>query len=157
MDEKKIVMNNEGEYGRYIVQTLQPPPVPPEFAEIYKQWGRRLLWMDDNVVPGSFQMNTTWYHAAPDMRPLYKHEEHSHDYDEMIGFIGSNPEDPYDLGGEIEFGINGELHRLTRTSIIFMPAGIKHLPLSIIRLERPILHFSISMNPTYEFKPTAEE
>ena len=147
--EENYVMNTDGEYGKYIVQTLQAPPFSPNFAEIYKQWGNRLLWMDTNVVPGAFQMNMSWYHSAPDMRPLYAHDEHVHDFDEMIGFIGSNAEDPYDLGGEIEIGINGELHRLTKSSIIFMPAGVKHLPLSIIRLERPILHFSISMNPVY--------
>ena len=147
--EDSFVMNTGGEYGKYIVQDLQAPPFSPNFAEIYKQWGQRLLWMDTNVVPGAFQMNMSWYRAAPDMRPLYKHDEHVHDFDEMIGFIGSDPDDPYDLGGEIEIGINGELHRLTKSSIIFMPAGMKHLPLSIIRLERPILHFSISMAPTY--------
>ena len=88
---------------------------------------------------------------------LYKHDEHSHDFDELIGFIGSNPDDPYDLGGVIEIGINGELHRLTRSSIIFMPAGMKHLPLSILELRRPILHFSVSMNPTYYAKRTMDE
>lgn len=155
--EEKYVMNTDGEFGKYIVQTLQAPPFSPGFAEIYKQWGNRLLWMDANVVPGAFQMNTTWYHSAPDMRPLYAHDEHVHDFDEMIGFIGSNPEDPYDLGGVIEIGINGELHRLTRSSIIFMPAGVKHLPLSIISLERPIFHFSISMNPVYTNTQTKTE
>ncbi len=150
--EEKYVMNDEGEYGKYIVQELHEPPLSPKFKEMYAQWGKRLLWMDTNVVPGAFQMNMTWYHNAPDMRPLYMHDEHSHDYDELIGFIGSNPDDPYDLGGEIEVGINGELHRLTKSSMIFLPAGLKHLPLSIIRLERPILHFSISMNSTYVVK-----
>ena len=157
MEAKNYVMNNEGEFGKYVVQTLQPPPIPPEFQAIYKQWGNRLLWMDSNVVPGAFQMNMTWYHSAPDFRPLPKHDEHSHDFDELVGFIGSNPEDPYDLGGVIEIGINGELHRLTKSSLIFMPAGMKHLPLSIISLERPILHFSISMNPEYSYTPTKPE
>ena len=106
MEGKNYVMNDEGEYGKYVVQTLHAPAVSPEFAEIYKQWGNRLLWIDSKVVPGAFQMNMTWYHSAPDMRPLYKHDEHSHDYAELIGFIGSNPEDPYDLGGVIEVGIN---------------------------------------------------
>ena len=124
---------------------------------MYKLWGKCLLWMDGNVVPGAFQMNTTWYHSAPDMRPLYKHDEHSHDFDELIGFIGSNPDDPDDLGGVIEIGLNGETHRLTKSSVIFLPAGMKHLPLSILSVERPILHFSISMNPTYGLKRTEEE
>lgn len=156
MEEKNYVMNNEGEYGKYVVSTLQTPFIPESFQEIYKQWGRRVLWIDGHLVPGAFQMNISWYHSAPDMRPLYKHDEHSHDFDELIGFIGSNPEDPEDLGGVIEVGINGEMHRLTKSSIIFMPAGMKHLPLSIISLERPILHFSISMNPEYAYKPTDE-
>ena len=155
--EENYVMNTDGEYGKYVVQELKAPPFSPGFAEIYKQWGERLLWIEGNVVPGAFQMNMTWYHHAPDMRPLYKHDEHVHDFDELIGFIGSNPDDPYDLGGVIEVGINGELHRLTKSSMIFMPGGMKHLPLSIISLERPILHFSISMNPVYGYKPTKPE
>ena len=155
--EDKFVMDTEGEYGKYIVQTLQSPPMSPGFAEIYKTWANRLLWMDTNVVPGAFQMNLSWYHSASEMRPLYKHDEHSHDFDELIGFIGSNPEDPYDLGGVVEVGINGELHRLTKSSIIFLPRNMKHLPLSIISLERPILHFSICMNPIYSNTQTNGE
>jgi len=114
--------------------------------------------MDSNVVPGAFQMNTSWYMSASDMRPLLRHDEHVHIFDEMIGFLGSDPNDPYDLGGVVEIGINGELHRLTKTSIIFMPAGVKHLPLSIIELHRPILHFSISLSPFYgNTKTTGED
>jgi len=148
------VMNTEGEYGQYIVQTLQAPQFSPGFAEFYATYAKRLLWMDSRVVPGSFQMNMSWYMHASDCRPLLKHDEHVHEHDEMIGFIGSNPEDPYDLGAEIEIGINGELHRLTKSSIIFMPAGMKHLPLSIISLERPVLHFSISLSGAYGYKST---
>lgn len=153
----EFVMNRDGLYGGQIVQELtevftQPSP----FNEVYKQWGDRLLYLDSKVVPGAFQMNTTWYTAAPDLRPLPYHEEHVHDFDELVGFLGSDPADKYDLGGVIEIGINGELHRLTRSSIIFMPAGMKHLPLSILELRRPILHFSVSMNPTYYCKRTQD-
>ena len=143
------VMNTDGEYGKYITQNLQAPPMNEEFNTMYKKWASRLLWMDTNVVPGAFQMNTSWYTNAPDFRPLFRHEEHVHDFDEMLGFLGSNYEDPYDLGAVIEIGINGELHRLTKSSILFMPAGLKHLPLSILEMTRPVLHFSISMNPIY--------
>ena len=155
VEDLGYVMNGEGEYGKYIVQTLQPPKMDPAFVEFYKTYAERLLWMDGNVVPGAFQMNLTWYRHASEMRALYKHDEHVHDFDEMIGFIGSNPDDPYDLGGVIEVGINGELHRLTRSSVIFLPAGLKHLPLSIIELHRPILHFSVSMSGHYGNTRTA--
>lgn len=149
------VMNTDGKFGKYVVQTLQTPAMSEEFSDFYKTYAKRLLWMDANVVPGAFQMNTSWYMSASDARPLYRHDEHVHTFDEMIGFLGSDPNDPYDLGGEIEVGINGEMHRLTKSSIIFMPAGMKHLPLSIIELHRPILHFSISLNPFYGNTKTA--
>ena len=143
------VMNAEGAYGSYIVQDLRAPQMPLDFTEFYKTYAKRLLWMDANVVPGAFQMNLSWYMAASDMRPLMNHGEHFHDFDELIGFLGSDPQNPYELGGEIEIGIGGELHRLTKSSVIFLPRGLKHLPLSLLRVDRPILHFSISMNPVY--------
>ena len=152
-----FVMNTEGEYGGQIVQELDGRFFKDSpMNKVYKQWGDRLLFIDSKVVPGSFQMNTTWYVHAPDFRPLPYHEEHTHEYDEMIGFLGSNPDDKYDLGGVIEVSINGEVHHLTKSSIIFIPGGMKHLPLSILELRRPILHFSISMAPTYSLKRTEE-
>ena len=151
------VKNTDGEQGKYIVQTLQAPAMPEIFKTFYKTFAERLLWIDSNVVPGSFQMNISWYHHASDDRPLFGHGEHTHDFDEMVGFIGSDPNDPNDLGGIIEIGINGELHRLTKSSVIFFPRNMKHLPLSIIELHRPILHFSISMNPVYGITKSESE
>jgi len=150
----ELFYNTEGEYGRYIMQALKTPAFGEDFTEFYKTYARRLLWMDSDNVPGAFQMNISWYLKASEVRPLYKHEEHTHDFGEMIGFLGSDPENPYDLGAEIEIGLGGELHRLTRSSVIYMPPGIPHLPLSIIELHRPVLHFSISMNPVYNNKKT---
>ena len=51
---------NGGEYGNYFVQTLQCPPNmgTPEYQELYRKFSHRILWMDGNVVPGAFQMNT---------------------------------------------------------------------------------------------------
>jgi hypothetical protein len=142
-------MDSEGQYGKYIVQTLQEPATlgSPEFKEMYSKFAKRILWIDANVVEGAFQMNTAWYFAVPAKDPVF--EEHAHDYDELIGFYGSDPADPYDLGAEMELTINGETHILTRTSMIFIPGGMKHMPLSIKRVDRPVFHFSIVMNPEY--------
>ena len=154
---ENYVMNTEGKYGGQIVQELAAQFTGDNpFNEVYKKWGSRILYMDAAQVPGAFQMNTTWYVHAPDFRPLPYHEEHVHDFDELVGFLGSDPENKYDLGGVIEIGINGELHRLTKSSIIFMPAGMKHLPLSILELRRPILHFSVSLSPAYSLRLTEE-
>jgi hypothetical protein len=143
-----MFMNTEGKYGKYIVQNLHDPNLgSSEFQKMYKKFSRRILWIDNNVLEGAFQMNTAWYFNVPEKDPVF--EEHTHDFDEMIGFFGSNPDDPYDLGAELEVTINGEMHKLTRTSLIFCPAGMKHMPLSIKKLDRPIFHFSIVIGPEY--------
>ena len=134
---------------KYVVQDLREPAnlASPEFNEMYKKFARRILWMDSSVVEGAFQMNTAWYFAVPEKDPVF--EEHVHEYDEMIGFYGSNPDDPYDLGAEMEVTIDGEVHFLTRTTLLFIPAGLPHMPLSIKRVERPVFHFSVVMNAEY--------
>jgi hypothetical protein len=131
--------NNGGEYGH-------------EFRELYKHFAKRILWMDSNVCEGAFQMNTAWYFAPAPRDPIFT--EHVHDYDELIGFYGSDANDPYDLGGVIEFSINGEAHRLTRSTMIWCPAGATHNPMRILEVNRPIFHFSVVMNPMYDGKAT---
>lgn len=116
-----VFNNNEGEYGKYIIQDLQyPNQGTPEFQAMYKKFSNRILWIDGNVCPGAFQMNTAWYYAVPERDPVF--EEHQHEDDEIIGFFGSDPADPYTLNAEIEITINGEAHLLTRSSLIFCPA-----------------------------------
>lgn len=154
----KGVMNTEGEYGKQIVQDLQLPELysKPEVMAGYAKFGRRIHWIDGNVVPGSFQMNTSWYFKPttfmldnPNGGAVTK--PHKHDVDEILGFYGSNPDDPYDLGGEIILYINGEKHTLTKSTLVFFPSGMEHLPLVVTRVDRPIFHFSIVMDDAYRY------
>ena len=143
--------NNGGEYGKLIVQQLQEPEnlsAPSPFKTMYEKFAKRVLWMDGNVVPGAFQMNTAWYFNVPERDPVFT--PHSHDERELIGFFGTDPENPYDLGGKIEFTINGEPHLLTKTTMIFLPAGLEHNPVSIKEVNRPIFHFSIMIKDQFD-------
>ena len=143
-----VYNNNEGSYGSYIVQDLKcPENGSPEFREMYRKFSRRILWIDSDNVPGAFQMNTAWYHSVPERDPVF--DEHSHDSDELIGFFGSDPEHPYDLGAEIEVSINGERHLLTKSSLIFVPANMPHMPMRILKVDRPVFHFSVVTGGKY--------
>lgn len=59
----EIFYNDDGGMGKYIVNKLQLPPAQadPETVKKYERYGKRVLWIDDSVVPGSFQMNASWY------------------------------------------------------------------------------------------------
>jgi quercetin dioxygenase-like cupin family protein len=139
----------KSKYGKYIVSELQLPESKQKIAEFYSTYATRILWMDDNVVEGAFHMNTSWFLKAS---TTTENEPHTHDSDEIIGFFGSNADDPYDLGGEIEIWLEDEKHILTRSSLLFIPAGMKHCPLIIRRVDRPIFHFTVVTGGQYTRK-----
>lgn len=129
----------ESKYGKHIVTELKPPDISPEYSAEYAKWATRILYLDKNVVDGAFQMNCSWY-RKPGNSQMTK--AHVHDTDEVIGFFGSDPENPHDLGGEVEIWIEDEKHIITKSCLIFIPKGMKHCPLLLRRVDRPIFHFS---------------
>ena len=60
-------------------------------------------------------------------------QPHKHDYSELLVYLGTNPDDPDELGGEIELwlgeGDKLEQVTLTTSSTILIPPGLAHLPL----------------------------
>ena len=122
--------NAGGEFAKYFVQDLTEPETftsaPADYQEMYKKFSKRILWIDDKMVPGAFQMNTCWWYkpnreqtlASPNS-PVGK--PHFHEYPEILGFYGSDPFNPWDLGGEVEFWVGGEQHILTKSTMVFLP------------------------------------
>ena len=90
----------------------------------------RLLWMDNEKVPGAeFYMEVTW--LWPGKTPKGTMEEpHVHNFPEVIGFIGSDEKKPGELGGRMEMHIGDEVHDITKSSLIFLPPGLHHCPLT---------------------------
>ena len=155
--------NTDGKYGKQIVQELTLPDthLDPEVLARYARFGRRIHWIDTNVVPGSFQMNTSWYfkpnrpadvEAARKESGLGVFKPHTHDSDEILGFYGSNPDDPFDLGAEVELFIEGESHIITKSSLVFLPGGMEHCPLYVNKVDKPVFHFSIVMESRYALR-----
>jgi hypothetical protein len=138
-------------YGQYIVSDLKTPSrFTPEFNAAYAKWAKRVLWIDEDVVGGAFQMNCSWYIRPPDVKTA-EAQSHTHDADEIIGFFASNYQDPYNLGAEIEFWLEDEMHIITRSSLIFVPQGMRHCPLILRRVDRPIFHFSTVTTGKYNY------
>ena len=150
--------NTDGKYGELIMQELKLPEnmASPELLERYSKFGRRIHWVDSNNIPGAFQMNTSWW-FKPNRETVLANpnqqvgKAHHHGYPEILGFFGSDPYNPYDLGGEIELHIDGEIHLLTKSSLVFIPPELPHCPLLINKVDRPIFHFSVVMNSVYDW------
>jgi len=98
----------------------------------------RIAWMDDSLIPGSLYFEIMWFTTPREPGP----PPHTHDFDEIIGFIGGDPDNPGDLGGEARFMLEGEWYTFTRSGLIFIPAGMEHSPMHIVSVDRPFIHFS---------------
>ncbi|MCE5254579.1 MAG: hypothetical protein LLG45_10320 [Actinomycetia bacterium] len=138
-------------YGKYIVSERRfdsrdaalPPGTDPESVTNTRSH-RKLLGLDDLVLKGASYTEAVWmWTGGDDVYPeIAEPASHAHEYDETLGFFGTDFEDPYELNGEIEFWIEDEKFLLTRSCLIFIPRGTYHCPLVIRRVERPIFHFS---------------
>ena len=95
-------------------------------------------------------------------RPAFYFEIAPDYYSYGLGFWAAAPatmerfrrhvaEHPEELGGEIEFHIDGEKHIFTKSTMVFLPAGLPHCPLVINRADRPIFHYSVLMAETYSY------
>ncbi len=99
-------------------------------------------YMSNALVPGSnTYIEVSWIWDVPSPNPYVF--EHSHNYDEIVMHIGNNPDDPEDLGAEIEMGCGGQPLSFDRTTALFVPRGTKHGPLKWNKVSRP--HIEITM------------
>jgi hypothetical protein len=73
---------------------------------------------------------------------------HKHDDTaEMFGFLGTNPDDPSDLGAEAEFclGEGAEMEKviINTSSMVYVPPGVAHFPLTWKNVKRPCIFLVI--------------
>ena len=133
-------------YGKYVITELKQPADRAKMTPLYEKYAKRILWMDKDVVPGAFNMNTAWYLKAG---PTLDDKPHTHDHDEIIGFFSSDSTRQNDLGGVVEIYLEDELQVITKSAMIFVPAGMTHCPLYLRRIDRPIFHFTVVTTGVY--------
>ena len=111
------------------------------------------IYLDARIVEGCpVVVDIGWRFQIPDPDPV--EWTHTHDFDEIICFIGTDPENAHDLGAEIEFHIGDEKHAFDKTTTIFVPKGVPHCPFIHKRVDRPFILAVFALNKSY---PTAAE
>lgn len=149
---------SESKYARYFVTEDLMPPQPAEAIKAMENQAKEgkildrtlLLGIQDSIVPGcSLFAGCEILWGLPGGKPVSIEIPHSHDFDEIIGFGGTNRNYPRELGGEIEFLIGGEKHIITKTCLIFVPKGVSHCPITLKRIDTPIFMFEAANHSSY--------
>jgi uncharacterized protein YozE (UPF0346 family) len=135
-------------YEKYILTDLVLPKHTRELDEQHRYNDRatRILWLEDEIIKGAFSVICSWYWKATEEEGS---PSHTHDFDEIVGFLGNDPQNPHDLGGEVEFWLEDEKYMLTKSCLIFAPAGLRHCPLRVTRVDRPFMFLAISLTGKY--------
>jgi len=147
----------ELKYARSFITADKPAlKLPPYRVPVDPRFVKRVTHVDGDTFPGAeFYCETMWIPpgfgktAALPGKSANFWEEHTHDFGELIGFYGFNYDDIMDLGAEIEFWIDGKKYTINESFTSFIPAGIKHGPLTIRDVKRPIVHFIACDSPAY--------
>jgi len=125
-------------YGKYLVTK----PAYEAGTPVTGRQSPSMTLMSNSLVPGcNMYLEVGWIWDMPAPNPHI--HEHSHSFDEIVLHIGSDPDNPEDLGGEIEYVMGGEPLVFNKTSALFIPAGVKHGPLTWKKFNRPHMEMAI--------------
>ena len=94
-------------------------------------------------------LSTAWRYVKEPM--LFDRIPHSHDFDEFLCFLGGNLENMFDFDATIELsmGEEGELYLIEQPTVVYIPAGLVHTPLTFKRVAKPVLFQPIPLTPAY--------
>jgi hypothetical protein len=75
-----------------------------------------------------------------------------HPYDECLVFAGTDNANILYLGAEIsiELGKEQEEHVFNEPSVVIIPKGMPHGPVTVRRVDNPIVHYPIGLGPEYK-------
>ena len=124
----------ESKYGKYIKTEL--------IRDIPHYTGKSIL-AHDGELDTECSMG---YHCIS--KPMSFDHPHTHDFAEMLCFIGGNPVDITDLGAEIEItlGEERETHLINTAAIVAMPPGLLHCPIVFKKVDKPLIFLEISLS-----------
>jgi len=125
-------------------------PIDGKIPEAPEGFLTFLLWIDGQKLTGAPYTESVWFHTTNDTGP----EPHSHlALDEFVAFIGSDPEHPEELNGDISFRVENNTIHTRKSTIVYIPRGISHSPLLVHELNQDILHFSGGNSGSYQREP----
>ena len=102
-----------------------------------------MTFISNSLIPGvDTYLEFSWIWGIPDPDPHIM--EHVHDdSNELVFHIGSDPDNPEDLGAEIEIFLDGKPIMIKKTSALYVPMQINHGPLKWKSYSRPHIEMAV--------------
>ena len=144
---------SETKYGKYIIDTPRVGRlgygVLPEGEEMTGRPPRH-TYIEEALIEGAANhVFISGIHTVPDPNPWL--EFHAHPHDEILLFMGTDPNDIECLGAEVEIimGDERESHIINKMSGVYIPQGLKHI-LIYKKVDKP--HFLVGFSMRGEYR-----
>jgi hypothetical protein len=130
----------EIDYEKYLVRE----PLWEAGPGVKNRQSPTMTFMSSAQVPeANYYLEFGWIYDIPEPNPSI--HEHVHNFDEIILHIGGDPDNPEDLGGEIEFYVGGQPLTFDTTTALYVPKGVKHGPLTWKKVAKPHIQMAIML------------
>jgi hypothetical protein len=98
------------------------------------------MFMCNDLIPGcNIYLDYPWFFARPeDFIP-----QHVHDYNEIVLHFGGDPDNPEELGAEVEIIVDNQPLTFNTTTALFIPKGVVHGPLTWKKVSKPHIQMPI--------------
>ena len=97
-------------------------------------------------IDGSFYKGCIFGDACWLKKPFSRNSFFKHNSDELLMFVGSDPNDPENLNAEIELWIENDKLTFNATSFVFVPAGAAHGRITVKNVTKPVIHYTCHLN-----------
>jgi hypothetical protein len=109
------------------------------------------------INPKDSEIWRTQYGKGSDIvftHPMAGHPPHIHKDAELLFHIGTNPDDPMDLGAEVQMYMGPEMERhvFNRTCCIYIPPNFIHSPWKPLKTTRPWIFIEVNQGPVHTEK-----
>jgi len=139
---------SETKYGKYVIRKPKLVKLAHHAeGEVKGFTYPYLVYMDSELMEGSpVFIDIGWRTEIPQPNPVAQF--YAHPFDEVLLYMGSDPNNPQDLNGELEITLDDEKHRFDTTTAIFIPKGVGHT-IKCLKVDKPVLNVGVSFKGQY--------
>ena len=137
-------------YDKYFIE-YDPSRWPNERRPVMSR-------MEDSVARGSHFYLVHWvlpgFESPLGTHKYAGHPPHIHKDAELLFHIGTDPQNPMDLGAEVEMYLGPEMERhvFNRTTCVWIPPNFIHSPWRPIKTTRPWIFIEVNQGPRHTEK-----
>jgi hypothetical protein len=138
-------------YGKYFL----PAPIMKVLHDGKEKPGYNF----PSVYAHKGEINADFSFAFHYMNEPYKEVyPHTHPGHEMLCFVGSNPKDINDFDAEIELCMGEECEKyiITSPTVVSLPPGVIHGPLTFKKVGKPVFFMEVTTLPKGKYIKTPE-